>query len=430
MQGRCQKRTQISVRYGVNTESFLVQPKMTELDIPSGQKWYEEELKGRRFRISSPSFFQVNTAQAERMIDVIEDRLDLKGNEVIVDAFAGVGTFAAVLASKAGKVIAIEEAPAAIDDARVNVAGLGNVELVIGKTEAVLPSLNLAVDAVILDPPRVGCQRSGLDALLKLAPRKVIYVSCDPESLARDLRILCDGGYRLADVQPVDMFSHTYHVECIATLVRSDSSPDIVLASASPRRRELLLALGLDFESVASTNDEVISSDESPATVSERLALAKAESVAVSHPDKAVIGADTIVVLDGAILGKPRDGVEAADMLKRLRGRQHEVITAVAVICNGRLFVDHVSTRVTMRSYTDGEIAAYVASGDPMDKAGAYAVQNQAFAPVASVDGCYLNVVGLPLCRRVFCARLAPRSVRGRNGRSRANARRVRAREF
>ncbi len=398
MQGRCQKRTQISVRYGVNTESFLIQPKMPELDIPSGQKWYEEELKGRRFRISSPSFFQVNTSQAERMIDVIEDRLGLKSDEVIVDAFAGVGTFAAVLASKAGKVIAIEEAPAAIDDARVNIEGLGNVELITGKTELVLPALDIAVDAVILDPPRAGCQHSGLDALLKLAPRKVVYVSCDPESLARDLRVLCDGGYRLAEVQPVDMFSHTYHVECIATLVRDDISPDVVLASASPRRRELLLALGLDFVSTASSDDEDISSDEPPAKVAERLALLKAESIARSNTNKAVIGADTIVVLYGAILGKPRDEAEASDMLRKLRGRQHDVITAVAVIRNGRSVVDHVTTKVAMRNYTDDEIAAYVSSGDPMDKAGAYAVQNPTFAPVASIDGCYLNVVGLPLC--------------------------------
>ena len=398
LQGRCQKRTQISVRYGVNTESFLIQPRMTELDIPSGQKWYEEELKGHRFRISSPSFFQVNTAQAERMIDVIEDSLGLKGDEVIVDAFAGVGTFAAVLAPKAAKVIAIEEAPAAIDDARVNIAGLDNVELIIGKTEVILPSLEVAVDAVILDPPRAGCQRSGIEALLKLGPRKVIYVSCDPESLARDLRILCDGVYRLAEVQPVDMFSHTYHVECIATLVRSDISSDVVLASASPRRRELLLTLGLGFESATPPNDEVISSDELPTTVAERLALAKARAVAASHADKTIIGADTIVVLDGAILGKPRDEAEASDMLRKLRGRQHDVITAVAVIRGGRSVVDHVTTKVAMRNYTDDEIAAYIASGDPMDKAGAYAVQNTAFALVAGVDGCYLNVVGLPLC--------------------------------
>lgn len=412
MQGRCQKRTQISVRYGVNTGSFLIQPKMPELDIPSGQKWYEEELKGHCFRISSPSFFQVNTAQAERMIDVIEDRLGLKGDEVIVDAFAGVGTFAAVLAAKAGKVIAIEEAPAAIDDAKINIAGLDNVELVAGKTEIVLPSLDITVDAVILDPPRVGCQRSGLDALRKLAPRKLIYVSCDPESLARDLRVLCGGGYRLAEVQPVDMFSHTYHVECIATLVRNDISPDVVLASASPRRRELLLTLGLDFESVASPDDEVISSDELPATVAERLALHKAESIARSDTNRAFIGADTIVVLDGVILGKPRGEAEAADMLRKLRGRQHDVITAVAVIRNGRSIVDHVATKVTMRPYTDDEIVAYVASGDPMDKAGAYAVQDAAFAPVAGYDGCYLNIVGLPLC--LLARLLRELSVEGR----------------
>jgi len=398
LQGRCQKRTQISVRYGVNTGSYLIQPKMPELDIPSGQKWYEEELRGRRFRISSPSFFQVNTAQAGRMIDVIEDRLDINGNEVIVDAFAGVGTFAAVLAPDVGRVIAIEEAPAAIDDAKVNIKGLVNVELIEGKTENVLPSLDISVDALILDPPRVGCQRSGLDTLLKLGSRKVVYVSCDPESLARDLRVLCDGGYRLSDVQPVDMFSHTYHVECIATLVRGDIHPEVVLASASPRRRELLLSLGIDFLSTSSSDDEVISSDDPPLKVAEHLALLKAETVSMSNNNRAVIGADTIVVLDGAILGKPRDGVEAADMLRRLRGRQHDVITAVAVIRNGRSTVDHVSTSVTMRNYTDDEVAAYVLSGDPMDKAGSYAVQNPAFAPVAGVDGCYLNVVGLPLC--------------------------------
>jgi len=414
MQGRCQKRTQISVRYGVNTGSYLIQPNMPELDIATGQKWYEEELKGRRFRVSSPSFFQVNTAQAGRMIDVIEDCLDLRGGEVVVDAFAGVGTFAAVLASKAGKIIAIEEAPGAVADAKVNVAGLSNVELIEGKTESVLPSLDMAVDAVILDPPRAGCQRSGLNALLKLAPRKVVYVSCDPESLARNLRILCDGGYRLAEVQPVDMFSHTYHVECIATLVRGDISPGVILASASPRRRELLLALGLDFVSAASSDDETVSSDEPPAKAAERLALRKVGSVADSNKDKAVIGADTIVVLDGAILGKPRDEAEAADMLRRLRGRGHEVITAVAVISGGKPTVGHASTMVTMRNYSDDEIAAYVASGDPMDKAGAYAVQNTAFAPVSGVDGCYLNVVGFPLCLLARLLREAGVAVRPR----------------
>jgi predicted house-cleaning NTP pyrophosphatase (Maf/HAM1 superfamily) len=94
-------------------------------------------------------------------------------------------------------------------------------------------------------------------------------------------------------------------------------------------------------------------------------------------------------------------------MLRRLRGRQHDVITAVAVIRNGRSVVDHVTTKVAMRNYTDDEIANYVASGDPMDKAGAYAVQNPTFAPVASVDGCYLNVVGLPLCLLVRLLREA-----------------------
>ncbi|MEA1958839.1 MAG: 23S rRNA (uracil(1939)-C(5))-methyltransferase RlmD [Chloroflexota bacterium] len=398
IQGRCQGRTQISVRYGVNTESYLIQPRMRELDLTTGQKWYEEELKSHRFRISSPSFFQVNTAQAERMLDVIEDRLDLKGDEVIVDVFAGVGTFAALLAPRVGKVIAIEEAAAAVADARVNIAGLDNIEFIEGKAEEVLPSLDIAVDAAILDPPRAGCHQRGLDALLKLAPIRIAYVSCDPASLARDLRILCDGGYRLFEVQPVDMFSHTHHVECIATLVRGDVSPDVVLASTSPRRRELLLTLGIDFTSIEPPDDEIVDWNEPPTSVAKRLALAKADAMIGSYGDKTIIAADTIVVHDGAILGKPRDDAEAVEMLNRMRGRRHEVITALAVICGDRSIVDHVSTKVTMRDYSNDEIVAYVATGDAMDKAGAYAVQDPDFAPVERIDGCYLNVVGLPLC--------------------------------
>ncbi len=399
LQGRCAGANQVAMRYGVNTGSWLIQPKLKDIDIETGQPFYEEKLLDRRFRISSPSFFQVNTGQAERLFAVVRDSLRLSGSETVVDVFAGVGTFAVLLATSVARVIAIEESSAAKKDASVNMEGLSNIEFIQGKAEDELPRLSPAPDAAVLDPPRAGCQRRFLEALLRQAPRRIAYVSCDPFTLARDLRILCDGGYRLRSVRPVDMFPHTYHVECVASLVRSDVSPGVVLASASPRRSELLLALGLDFDVVPPPDDEMLPGDgRSPEQVAEQLALTKAQAVAESNRDKVVIAADTIVVHRGRALGKPRDAQEAQEMLSSLRGGQHMVITGMAVISGGKSHVSHVATGVTMRDYSDGEIAEYVASGDAMDKAGAYAVQHPQFRPAARVDGCYLNVVGLPLC--------------------------------
>ena len=400
LQGKCAGAHQVAVRYGVNTGEWLLQPKLPQIAMESGQPCYEEELLGRRFRISSPSFFQVNTPQAERLVEVLCDRLHPKGTELVIDVFAGVGTFATLLAPLVGKVVAIEESAAAVKDAAVNITGLGNVEFLQGKAEDVLPQLMDVPDAAILDPPRVGCHRRAIAALLQLSPRKIIYVSCEPATLARDLRVLCEGGYRLVAVQPVDMFPQTYHVECVATLVRQDSSVDLVLASASPRRRELLHALGLDFEAIAPAEDEtpLAISEQAPERVAEQLALAKAKVTAKGAGLKTVFAADTIVVHRGTMLGKPRDTEEAQQMLRTLRDEEHLVITGVAVINAGRSLVCHASTKVTMRHYSDEEIAAYIASGDALDKAGAYGIQDPLFKPAAGVDGCYLNVVGLPLC--------------------------------
>ncbi len=171
----------------------------------------------------------------------------------------------------------------------------------------------------------------------------------------------------------------------------------IVLASASPRRQALLGRLELAFEVEAADVDEQAISGATPEEVTARVAAAKAE--AVHRPGQVTIGADTAVVVEGEILGKPRSPQEATAMLCRLRGRGHCVLTAVAVLVDGHRQVEVVATEVVMRDYTDEEIAAYVASGDPFDKAGAYAVQHRAFHPVAEVRGCYENVVGLPLCR-------------------------------
>jgi MAF protein len=171
----------------------------------------------------------------------------------------------------------------------------------------------------------------------------------------------------------------------------------LILGSASPRRRELLAALGLSFDVRASHADEQPDGS-SPPQLAETLALRKARAVAEAEAsDAAVLGADTIVVLDGALLGKPLDEDEAASMLRSLRGREHQVVTGVAVVAGGRSAVEHVVSHVTMREYSDDEIAAYVASGSPFDKAGAYAIQDADFAPAAQLDGCECSVIGLPL---------------------------------
>ena len=222
IQDKCAETTQLSVRYGVGTGDWLIQPTMQsmEITIDTGQTHYEEELLGKRFRVASPSFFQVNTKQAERLVDLALARLNLSGREMLVDAYAGVGTFAVLLASSAKGVIAIEESASAVKDAEVNVAGLPNVRLVQGRTEEVLAQLTETVDAVLLDPPRTGCHEDALRALAEKEVARVVYVSCEPATLARDLRFLCQQGYELLEVQPIDMFPHTYHIEAIATLNR------------------------------------------------------------------------------------------------------------------------------------------------------------------------------------------------------------------
>ena len=220
LQGRCGETTQISLRYGLNTGDYLIQPalKAPDIPLPSGQTHYQESLGGRKFRIASPSFFQVNTQQAERIVDLVRVGLHLSGHELVVDAYAGVGTFAILLAPHAAKIIAIEESTSAVHDAAVNASGIDGIQFLQGKTEEVLSQIEDRPHGVILDPPRAGCHPMALEALVKLAPRRVVYVSCDPETLARDLNILCRGPFSLELVQPVDMFPQTHHVECLAYL--------------------------------------------------------------------------------------------------------------------------------------------------------------------------------------------------------------------
>ncbi len=232
-QDRAAETTNMSIRVGANTGDVLIQPTFQRPDIrlQSGQTHYRERLHGREFRVASPSFFQVNTAQAERLIEVVRSGLDLAEDDVLVDAYAGVGVFAILLAPHVARSIAIEESASAVHDGMLNADGLDNVEFIQLKTEEALNTLSEVSDldsppdVVILDPPRVGCHPEALDALLGLAPHRIAYVSCDPPSLARDLDILGTGGYEITHVQPIDMFPQTYHVESVSILRRRDALP-------------------------------------------------------------------------------------------------------------------------------------------------------------------------------------------------------------
>ena len=193
----------------------------------------------------------------------------------------------------------------------------------------------------------------------------------------------------------------------MAVARRASDIQGLILASASPRRRELLAHLGIPFRVVAAdVDEEAVPPGATPEDMARYLAHAKARAVAERHPRALVVGADTIVADRWGTLGQPSSADDARRMLRRLRGRRHRVVTGLAVVRlqPGLDVVSHAASRVTMRAYTDVEIEAYVASGDSLDKAGAYAVQHPSFAPASGVVGCWCNVVGLPLLR--LCALL------------------------
>lgn len=179
------------------------------------------EALGRPFRVSAGSFFQVNIPQAENMIRYLLDRLDLKRSSHLLEIYAGVGLFSAFLAPKAGRLSAVESSPSSIDDFASNLDEFTNVDLFAGPAEEILPSLSLKPDIVIVDPPRAGLAIPVLDALVKMRPPALAYISCDPATLARDAKRLITNGYLLERVQPFDMFPQTYHIESISFFSRS-----------------------------------------------------------------------------------------------------------------------------------------------------------------------------------------------------------------
>ena len=173
----------------------------------------------------------------------------------------------------------------------------------------------------------------------------------------------------------------------------------VVLASGSPRRRELLGQMGIeDFEVLPAPGEETAPEGLAPDALVARLALQKAREVAALRPEATVIGADTVVALDGRVLGKPSDEEEAREMLSALSGRRHQVYTGMAVLSGGQAFTHVECTQVEFRPLTAEEIAAYVATGESMDKAGAYGIQGRACVFIRGIQGDYYNVVGLPVC--------------------------------
>lgn len=247
IQRRCAglRAHQITVRYGCNTGALLVNPALPMVpELETGQLELQEEVLDRRFRISAASFFQVNTRREVRSIPesivgpwtvtreglysmtdllalLVLDRLQPQPEDTIVDAYSGVGTFSILIAPRCGRVIAIEESPAATRDAQRNAPDVENVRFLTGRIEDVLPSLGQdRIDGLVLDPSRVGCSPAVIRALLDRHPRRLVYVSCDPATLARDLRLLHQGGYTVESVEPIDLFPQTYHVETVTTLAR------------------------------------------------------------------------------------------------------------------------------------------------------------------------------------------------------------------
>jgi 23S rRNA (uracil1939-C5)-methyltransferase len=184
-----------------------------------GAPFLREKLGRFFFEIQLNSFFQVNPLQAEKLYDLVRDFAELSGKELVVDAYAGIGAIAFWLSTKAERVIGLEESAAAVKDAGRNITlnNLNKVKIELGMTENSFPK---QAEVVVLDPPRGGCSEKALRAIIKSNPQKIIYVSCNPETLARDLRKLSENNFEIKVIQPVDMFPQTEHVEVIAKLVK------------------------------------------------------------------------------------------------------------------------------------------------------------------------------------------------------------------
>lgn len=194
-------------------------------NIIYGEAYIYDEMNGIRFAISPRSFYQVNPIQTETLYSKAVEFAQLTGEEVVFDAYCGIGTITLFLAQHAKKVYGVEIIPEAIEDAKMNAKlnGFENAEFAVGKSEDVIPAWikeGIKPDVIVVDPPRKGCDKTLLDTMIEAAPKRIVYVSCDSATLARDVKILIEGGYKLEVAQPVDMFPQTSHVETVVWLER------------------------------------------------------------------------------------------------------------------------------------------------------------------------------------------------------------------
>jgi 23S rRNA (uracil1939-C5)-methyltransferase len=238
--------TGVSLRAGINTGQALILMETAaddlpelELDLPAacavrtrrgvqpliGEPWIEEMVAERRYHISAESSFPANTVGAEALVEVVRRYADVQPGDVVLDAYCGVGLFALALTHAAGEVIGIEPSPSACEDFARNAGDLPHINLHEGAVDEVLPALQAQgqrVDVAVMNPPRTGAGEAVIRELAELGPRRIVYVSCDPATLARDVVHLTAAGYRLVEVQPVDMFPQTVQVETVALWEQQD----------------------------------------------------------------------------------------------------------------------------------------------------------------------------------------------------------------
>jgi 23S rRNA (uracil1939-C5)-methyltransferase len=184
--------------------------------VLAGDGYIVISVLGRPFKVSAASFFQVNTSMAEKMVAHLLENLPVSASSTLLDVYCGAGLFSAFFAQKAARVLGVESGPSACEDFVVNLDEFENVELYEGLAQDILPALKTGVDVAIVDPPRAGLDKAALDALIRLRPQSLGYVSCDPATLARDAARLLAGGYQLKQVTPFDLFPQTYHIESIS----------------------------------------------------------------------------------------------------------------------------------------------------------------------------------------------------------------------
>ncbi|WP_224752657.1 23S rRNA (uracil(1939)-C(5))-methyltransferase RlmD [Metabacillus arenae] len=225
----------ISIYPNVKSIVQNINPKRTnvifgdETNVLWGEEYIYDYIGDIKFAISARSFYQVNPEQTKALYDKALEYAQLTGKENVIDAYCGIGTITLFLAQKAKKVYGVEIVPEAIEDAKRNALlnGIENAEFAVGEAEVVIPEWRkqgIKPDVIVVDPPRKGCDEALLETILEMKPQRVVYVSCNPATLARDLEVLERGGFKTMEVQPVDMFPHTAHVECVSQIVLKEAA--------------------------------------------------------------------------------------------------------------------------------------------------------------------------------------------------------------